>query len=346
MVCRPQWLNSSWQITTLIACLFFGAGYGVRAFKQGTNKSPLAIVDGRLICDSDLPLLAQTQLQQLRFGEYQVKKRAIDQIVDQFLLAAEAKKKGTSGSKILAETVDSTVPELTEAVLRTAYASLSNSANQPFSEVRQQIESSLREGQVQQARTIYFSRLRAQSNVTFLMEPPQAEMQYDPNRVRGNPKASVLIVEFADFACPFTRQFQRTLRNVMSKYEGRVRVAFRDFPLQNIHPTAEIAAEAGRCAGQQGKFWEYHDLVFENPDKLDRLGLTEEARSLNLDKKRFDLCLSNSEYSSEIQRDIQDGRDLGVTGAPGVFINGTYFEGALPEAALEQIIQGELIAVH
>jgi predicted DsbA family dithiol-disulfide isomerase len=339
-------VDTFWQAITLAACVLVGVGYSVRAIKYGWKSSPLAVVAGKRIYDSNLPLSTQTQLQQLRYREYQVKRRALVEIVDQFLLDAEAKKKGTSSVKLLAEAVDSTIPKPSEDELQAAYASQNNSVSKPFTEVRPQIESSLREERVRRARTMYFSQLRAQNNVVFLLEPPESDMQYDPNRARGNPKAPVLIVEFADFQCPFSRQFQATLRNVITKYEGRLRVAFRDFPLRDIHPMAEIAAEAARCAGQQGKFWEYHDLLFENPDKLDRLGLSEEARSLNLDEKKFDLCLSSGEYRSEIQRDIQDGRDLGVTGAPGVFINGTYFEGALPEAILDEIIRGELTAVH
>jgi protein-disulfide isomerase len=167
-------------------------------------------------------------------------------------------------------------------------------------------------------------------------------MSFDPARLRGNPHAEVMIVEFSDFQCPFCRKVQPTLKNLLTKYEGHVSLAYRDFPLRGMHGQAELGAESARCAGEQGKFWEYHDLLFQNPDKLKRNGLMELARDLKLDEKQFDDCLSGGKYRTKVEEDLQQGIRAGVLGTPGIFINGILLNGAQPEAVFERIIDSEL----
>ena len=138
------------------------------------------------------------------------------------------------------------------------------------------------------------------------------------------------------------RQAQPTLKDLLAKYKGRVSLAYRDFPLREIHAQGQLAAEASRCAGEQGKFWEYHDLLFANPDRLNRDGLVEHARDLKLDEKQFDSCLSSGKYKAEIEEDLQEGIRAGVSGTPGFFINGSFLSGMQPEAAFEGMIQAEM----
>ena len=121
-------------------------------------------------------------------------------------------------------------------------------------------------------------------------------------------------------------------------------LAYRDLPLRDIHPQAQLAAEASRCALEQGKFWEYHDLLFENPNKLNRNGLVEQARTLKLDEKQFDSCLSSGKYKAQIEQDRQLGLRAGVSGTPGFIINGNLLNGNLPQDAFEKVIQAELAA--
>jgi protein-disulfide isomerase len=131
---------------------------------------------------------------------------------------------------------------------------------------------------------------------------------------------------------------------VLAKHEGTVALAFRDMPIQQIHPLAMGAAEAARCAGEQGKFWEYHDLLFADQNRLDHNGLLEKARNLKLDEKQFDSCLTTEKYKPQIQQDSQDGMRAGVSGTPGFFINGIFLSGAQAEATFEKTIQEQLSA--
>jgi protein-disulfide isomerase len=112
--------------------------------------------------------------------------------------------------------------------------------------------------------------------------------------------------------------------------------------MSELHPQAQIAAEASHCALEQGKFWEYHDLLFESFGTLPREDLIKAASKLHLNTKQFDSCLTSGKYKSQIDQDFQEGLRLGVFGTPGFFINGVFLAGAKPAAAFEKIIDEEL----
>src|SRR5207247_2982077 len=123
---------------------------------------------------------------------------------------------------------------------------------------------------------------------------------------------------------------------------GRVKLSFRDFPVRSLHPQAEAAAEAARCAEEQGKFWEYHDALFADQSKLDAAGLASTARSLGLDEKSFQSCQASGKFKAQIDTDLRDGSKAGVEGNPGFFVNGVFINGSQSRAGLEKMIVYEL----
>lgn len=210
--------------------------------------------------------------------------------------------------------------------------------------VRQKLTA--QETDLPQTRQEFLKHLGERGAAPVSLQPSKIEVAVDPARLRGNANADVTIVEFSDFQCPFCRKIQPTLKNLVAKYEGRVRLAYRDFPLRGMHGQAELGAESSRCAGEQGKFWEYHDLLFENPGKLDRDGLAVLALRAKLDEKRFDSCLSSGKYRAQVEQDLQDGLRAGVMGTPGIFINGVLLSGAQAEDAFEKVIEAELASIQ
>ncbi len=306
-------------------------------------KQPIAVVGGQAIYEDDLLPSIQGELRTLKNQEYELKSKALEDLVNQKLLEAEAKKRGISPEKLLEQEADSKVSDPTDAEVEAFYLSQRNRGNRPPEVAKAQLREDLKQAKLQQARQEYFKRLREKAEVTILLRPPRIEVGYDSARLHGNPSAPVIIVEFSDFQCPFCRRAHATLNELLAKYNGQVSLAYRDFPLREIHPQAESAAEASRCAGEQGKFWEYHDLLFSSA-KLDRDALLEYARSLKLDAKQFDSCLASSKYADKVEHDLQDGEQAGVAGTPGFFINGIAFSGARPAAAFEKIIDAELAA--
>jgi protein-disulfide isomerase len=316
------------------------------AQSSGAAKSTetLATVGGQPVTEDDLLPSIASKLISLRNLEYQMKKQALDNLIDQRLLEAEAKKKGISADKLLEQEVDTKVGEPTDAELNAYYLAQKAELNRPFNDVKAQVEPSLRQAKVQQARQAFYAHLREQAKVVVLLSPPRVEVGFDPARVRGNPKAKVMIVEFSDFQCPYCGGVQATLQSVLAKHPDTVALAYRDMPMSKIHPFARKAAEAARCAGEQRKFWEYHDLLFADQSKLNQDGLMDKARTLKLDEQQFESCLSGEKFKAQIQQDSQDGMRAGVSGTPGFFINGIFMSGSQPESAFENLLQEQLSA--
>ncbi len=326
----------------MIAGFFVVAACAAQSPAPAKSTPPVATVDGQPITEEDLAPYVQSQLRSLREQEYQIKKKALDALIDQRILAAEAKKKGLTPDKLLEQEVDSKVPEPTDVELNAVYAIQKEQLNRPYPDVKPQLAQTLKKAKIQQARQDYSARLRDQARISMLLNPPRVEVSFDPARVRGNPKAKVMIVEFSDFQCPYCGQVEATLKNVLARHEGVVALAFRDMPISQIHPFAQGAAEAARCAGEQGKFWEYHDLLFGEQNSLDRNGLIGKAAKLQLDAKQFDSCISSEKFKAQVQQDSQEGMRAGVSGTPGFFINGIFMSGAQPEATFEKAIQEQL----
>jgi protein-disulfide isomerase len=212
--------------------------------------------------------------------------------------------------------------------------------------VRAQIWQTLKQANVQRATETYFSALRADAGVEVLLHPPRVRIDVDTGRVRGNPDAPVTIVEFADFQCPFCSSAQATMEALLEKYGSQVKFAYLDFPLSDIHPEAQAAAEAARCAGEEGKFWEYHDLLYANQSRLGDDDLADYARALNLNSDAFAECLRSGRFTKEVEQDAATGKRLGINGTPGFFINGIFLNGAQPAAAFETIIDNELALIR
>ena len=164
----------------------------------------------------------------------------------------------------------------------------------------------------------------------------------DDDTIKGNNNAKVTIVSFEDYQCPFCERVQPALKQIEKEYGDKVRFVFRDFPLRNIHPQAQIASEAAECAGEQNKYWEYHDVLFGNQQALDAASLKKYAADLKLDTNKFNECLDSGKMQAEVDKDLNDGSALGVTGTPTFFINGQKLVGAQPYSEFKRIIDAEL----
>ena len=170
------------------------------------------------------------------------------------------------------------------------------------------------------------------------------DVSADDDAVKGAKNALVTIIEFSDYDCPFCgRHFRETLPQIIKEYvdTGKVKLVFRDFPL-SFHENAQKAAEAAECAGEQEKYWEMHDKLFENQDALDVSSLKTYSQQIGLNTREFNKCLDSGEMADEIKKDISDGESAGVSGTPAFFINGRFLSGAQPFSAFKQIIDEEL----
>jgi diadenylate cyclase len=161
----------------------------------------------------------------------------------------------------------------------------------------------------------------------------------DRDHVRGAATAPVTLVEYGDFECPYCGRMYPVVKELRKRAGDRLRVVFRHFPLDSVHPHARRAAEAAEAAAAQGRFWEMHDLLFENQDDLDDEALRRYAARLGLDLARFEDDLAERRHAPRVREDRLDGERTGVEGTPTFFINGARYEGSLD-------LEGMLAAVE
>ena len=172
--------------------------------------------------------------------------------------------------------------------------------------------------------------------------PGVVSVSVDDDPARGPQNAKVTIVEFSDFQCPACKTYaDQTEPLILATYGDRIRYVFRDLPAQS-HPQAQKAAEAAQCAFEQGKFWEYHDKLFQNQAALDVDSLKAYAKELGLNESTFNTCLDSGKYTQEVQKDYQDAISYGVTSIPTFFINGRKVVGAGSFGSFQSIIEEEL----
>ena len=166
----------------------------------------------------------------------------------------------------------------------------------------------------------------------------------DENYFLGDKNAPVVLYEFSDYQCPFCGRFYSgALPDIKKNYidTGKVKLVFKDFPL-DIHPEATPAALAARCAGDQEKYFEFHDKLFENQQALTTAHYKEWARELGLNGVAFDDCFDTSKHLSAVRQDIVEGQHAGIRGTPGFLLNGQLISGAQPYAVFAQAIEAAL----
>jgi protein-disulfide isomerase len=158
----------------------------------------------------------------------------------------------------------------------------------------------------------------------------------------GPKDAKVVVVEFSDFQCPFCQQVWPVVKEILKNYGDKILFIYRDFPLTDIHPQALIAALAGECADEQGKFWAMHDKIFADQDNISEANLKTYAVQIGLNSLQFNQCLQSEKYLAEVKEDLEAGLAAGVQGTPTFFINGAPVRGAVPLSVLESLILAAL----
>ena len=174
--------------------------------------------------------------------------------------------------------------------------------------------------------------------------PVKVSVSTEDDAIKGQANAPITILEFSDYQCPFSARFySQVLPELEKNYikSGKAKFVYRDYPLP-FHQNAQKAAEASECAGEQGKFWEYHDTLFENQKDLDTTSLKKYAKNLKLDAAKFDTCLDSGKMAPEVKKDTEDAAKYGVSGTPCFFVNGWRVSGAQPYNSFEEIIEKEL----
>ncbi len=285
----------------------------------------LASVNGRNITSGEVeddlrPLVAQTQEQ-----VYLLRKNDVDQRVNDILLGQEAQKRGVTERALLESEISSKVPIVTEAQAQDFYnKNKERIGGMDFAQAKYQIIQFMQGEEQRKLEAALVAKLRNGATVQTFLTPPAPlvyKIAIDDQPLKGNPDASVTVVEFTDYQCPNCAAAQPTLERLIAEYGDRVRFVVRDFPLTQ-HADAEKAAEAAEAAREQGKYWDFTAILFRNQSSLKPEQLKQYARVLGLDPAKFDAALDSGRFADKVQRDLNDGERVGVNGTPTFFING------------------------
>jgi len=304
-----------------------------------------ARVNGVTILAGEVDAKLGNNLAELQEQIYALRQKQLEAMIDQALLEGEAAKRGVTLAALVQTEITAKVIPATATDAAKFYAENKARIQGDLASRQEQIQSLLTAQRLEDRQQEFVTTLRAGAKIeTFLTPPPvfRATVATAGAPVRGPATAPVTIVEFSDFHCPYCKRVQPAIGQILAKYGDKVKLVFRDYPVDVLHPQARAASEAARCATEQGKFWEFHDAMFEigadaTPATLDRL-----ARNVGLDVAAFAACRTSGKYKAAVQASNEEGTALGISGTPTFFINGRILAGAQPAEAFSKIIDEEL----
>jgi protein-disulfide isomerase len=335
--------NSSLSLACLLM-LSLGGGaifcVGARADSSANPEVVFALVDNHKITEQEVDST-------IRIPLYNLRQQATDDVIANYLIAQAAKNEHiTVAAYLKREIDDKAAAKVTDATARKFYDNNKSKIlvfkNTPYDKIKGRLIEVLRQQDSKTELTELVANLRKKANLKILLEPPRLEVATGGGQSLGPENAPITIVEFADFQCPYCQRAEEAVNAVQAKYGTKVRFVFMDYPL-SFHAHAMDAANAGRCAAEQGKFWHYRDSLFANQSKLGRDDLKTTAKTLGLDTKQFDLCLDKNKYETAIKMNMAEGNALNVRGTPTFFVDGRPLTGS---ARLDEVVSEELASTN
>lgn len=312
--------------------------------READRARLFATVNGARITSADIEESLAPLIYGIEEQVFELRKRALDLKINNLLLEQEAQRRKITSTALLEAEVQPKVRKPTEDEAKKLYEENKERVVGDYAQLHGQIVAYLEDQEARKAQATFAEQLRKAATVeVFLREPdpPVLKITTDDQPWKGGAAAPVTIVEFTDYECPSCAGTQPILEEIVKTYGDKVKLVTRDFPL-NQHKNAFKAAEAAEAAREQGKYWEYITLLFNNQKALGVEKLKEYASGLGLDMVKFDQALSTNKYAAKVQRDLDEGNRLGVDATPTVFINGRRmkertFDGV--KAAIEAILK-------
>ncbi len=279
--------------------------------------------------------------------QYEMQSQALDGIVTEALLNAEAQKQGKADIEtLLRGEIEGKVLPPTDQEITDFYPTVARQlGGATLEEAKPMLAQELMRRKQQEAYGVYIEALKSQVGlVTDLPYPdlPRVDVPVaadDP--FLGNANAPVTIVQFAEYQCYYCQKVTPTLDRVLKDYDGKVRLVFKDYPLP-MHSRAMPASVATHCVGDQGKYWEMNRLVFENQQAIEDADLRTYAQKVGVDVVKYDACLTSGKFDAKIQANIADAQKAGVSATPTFFVNGTLLSGAQSYDRFKALIDREL----
>lgn len=306
---------------------------------SGLAQEPLATLDGEPIVQQDLAVSPEER--KLHQQIYELRVKALTSRIATKLVENEAERRGVDVRELISSEVNPKIGSPTSKEITDFYNEQKDKIDKPLKEVRDQIVEILRRAKAQRHLQDLVDRLQDAADVEVFMDPPRLPVDLAGARMRGPKNAAVTIVEFSDFQCPYCRRVQPVLTELSEQYKGSVRWAFKDLPLTDIHPEAMRAAQVARCAGDQGKFWEFRAKLFEQELFTDAI-YAEIATELKLKTEPLLECADSGKYEQPVNLEAREARNLGLDGTPAILVNGILLTGARSVEFYQRVIDREL----
>lgn len=341
------------------------------------QEREIAQLDGRMIYLSDLNYDFHNrynfELHNAKVKLYREQQSALHKLIDRKLLEKEAKKQKTNPDQLLAritaqagtgtEAIEADKENLFQEFVKkiskkytnpskgtptstplVALAGMFTSNKQnsgPFiDEVKNKVVEMKKTAYLREKKHEFMEELRTKADIKLFLERPELihlDITPDDDPSFGRQDAPITIITFADYQCPFCSRGAEILKELVAKKGDNIRIVLRDFPLPS-HKDAKMAAEAAECADEQGKFWEYSDIMFNNQKSLTSENLHEYAARIGLNREQFGKCLNSGKQRQEVEKDIADAKVAGISSTPSLLINGYYIAGIPSLDYLEEVI--------
>jgi protein-disulfide isomerase len=308
------------------------------------QAATVATIDGRPITQKEVDARAQGTLQRLSDEQYEARRTALEEIITEKLVDAQAAARGISHDELMRSEVEAKVSPPTRAEVADLYErNKDRVGGRSLAELTPEIERSILQQKSAERAQEFLEELRTKGKVVVSLPQPRNEVPIPAEaRTLGPPKAPVTIVEYSDYLCPYCQKAQSVLDEVLARNAGKIRFVHRDFLLGR--PRSMPVARAAHCAADQGKFWDYRNRLMEDPGDWSDQYLLSRAAPLGLDRSSFQACLASDRHDKAILQSSEDGTRLGVQSTPTFFINGRRVKGIRTVEQFQEIIDSELKA--
>jgi protein-disulfide isomerase len=308
----------------------------------------LGSVDGKPIFEEELDREARQQIEALDNETAQRRLHmlwaGLEDAVGKRLLAKEAARRGISVETLREQEIFPKIKTPTEEELQQLYDQNADRIGVDYKTALPHLKTQLTAERARAAERELVDRLRETSQVRYTLpipNLPRRNVDIGSGPTWGKKDARVTLVEFSDFQCPYCARASVVLRKLKELYPNELRIEFRDYPLPQ-HPQARGAAEAGRCAEEQGKFWEFHDLLFQNARALEADDLRKYAVQAGIDLPAFNTCLASDRPKTAVDTSLALGQKAGVDGTPALYLDGIKLIGLMPLPLMQAFIDAEL----
>jgi protein-disulfide isomerase len=309
---------------------------------------PVGFVNDEPVSQQEAIQAVFTQWRELQNDSEQRKLQLLwvgfEEVAENRLLQAEAKKRGMPLAELLAKEIEARVKSPTDAEVRALYDANRKQIAVSLEQATPQLRAELKEERRESLRRVFVDSLRRSADLRYQIPiPALPRYAVDTGNApsKGLLRAKVTLIEFADFQCPYCASARSMVEALQKQYPEDVRVVFRHDPLTQ-HRDAKAAAQAAFCAFEQDKFWPYHDKLFDNPNALSADYFKRFAKEVGMDVAKLETCLNSDRAIEAVAKDVEAAKRFGVSGTPVIFINGMKLIGLLPLPVMQALIEHEI----